>query len=196
MHSFLDQPVGILKRLKASTSQLHERVEQRLQIFSPQFDLHAYIRLVTRFYGFWSPLEVELRKVSGLSESSLALDQRLRAHLLEADLRAFGIDPAVVSQCDRVPNVQTFSRALGCLYVVEGSTLGAQFIARHLSEKFQIGRDSGGAFFCAYEGEVIQRWSDFRAFLILHANTEKDDEILSAARDTFQALDEWLSPLN
>jgi len=62
MHSFLDQPVGILKRLKASTSQLHERVEQRLQIFSPQFDLHAYIRLVTRFYGFWSPLEVALRK--------------------------------------------------------------------------------------------------------------------------------------
>ena len=191
MQSF-DQPAGILKRLKASTSQLHERVEQRLQIFSPQFDLRAYTRLLTRFYGFWSPLEVELRKVSGLSASSLALDRRLKAHLLETDLRVLGIDPAVVSQCDRLPNVETFSRALGCLYVVEGSTLGAQFIARHLSEKFQIGRDSGGAFFGAYEGEVIQRWSDFRAFLILHANSEKNEEILSAARDTFEALDEWL----
>jgi|HubBroStandDraft_6_1064221.scaffolds.fasta_scaffold104942_2 heme oxygenase len=196
MQSFLDQPAGILKRLKASTSQLHERAERRLQIFSSEFDLPAYTRLLTRFYGFWSPLEVELRKVSELSGSSLALDRRLKAHLLEADLRVFGIDPAVVSQCDRIPDVQTFSRALGCLYVVEGSTLGAQFIARHLSEKFQIGRYSGGAFFCAYEGEVIQRWSDFRAFLILHANTERDDEILSAARDTFEALDEWLSPLN
>src|ERR1700733_4035147 len=164
MQSILDQPAGILKLLKANTSQLHERVEQRLQIFSPQFDLRAYTRLLTQFYGFWSPLEVELRKVSGLSSSSLALDRRLKAHLLEADLRVFGIDPAVVSMCDRLPNVQTFSRALGCLYVVEGSTLGAQFIARHLSERFQIGRDSGGAFFCAYEGEVIQRWSDFKAF--------------------------------
>jgi len=192
MQPFLDQPAGILKRLKASTSQLHARVEQRLQIFSPRFDLRAYTLLVTRFYGFWSPLEVELRKVSGLSDSSLALDRRLKAHLLEADLRVLGIDPAVVSQCDRIPNVQTFSRALGCLYVVEGSTLGAQFIARHLSEKFRIGRDSGGAFFCAYEGEVIQRWCDFKTFLILHANTETDDEIIRAARDTFEALDEWL----
>jgi heme oxygenase len=193
MQSFVDQPAGILKRLKASTAQLHERVEQRLQIFTPQFDLRAYTRLVTRFYGFWSPLEIELRKVRGLSSSSLALDRRLKAHLLEADLRVLGIDPAVVPQCDRIPNVQTFSRALGCLYVLEGSTLGAQFIATHLSEKFQIGRASGGAFFCAYEGEVAQRWSDFRAFLILHANTEKNDEILSAARDTFEALDEWLT---
>jgi heme oxygenase (biliverdin-IX-beta and delta-forming) len=193
MQSILDQPAGILKLLKANTSQLHERVEQRLQIFSPQFDLRAYTRLLTQFYGFWSPLEVELRKVSGLSSSSLALDRRLKAHLLEADLRVFGIDPAVVSMCDRLPNVQTFSRALGCLYVVEGSTLGAQFIARHLSERFQIGRDSGGAFFCAYEGEVIQRWSDFKAFLIRQADTDQYEGILSAARDTFEALDEWLS---
>ena len=193
MQSILDQPAGILKLLKANTSQLHERVEQRLQIFSPQFDLRAYTRLLTQFYGFWSPLEVELRKVSELSGSSLALDRRLKAHLLEADLRVFGIDPAVVSMCDRLPNVQTFSRALGCLYVVEGSTLGAQFIARHLSERFQIGRDSGGAFFCAYEGEVIQRWSDFKAFLIRQADTDQYEGILSAARDTFEALDEWLS---
>jgi heme oxygenase (biliverdin-IX-beta and delta-forming) len=187
------QPTDLFKRLKQCTAEIHERVEQRLQIFSPEFDLPAYINLLARFCGFWSPLEKELKTVPELKDPSLALDTRLKAHLLEADLRSFGIDPASVLICSPLPDVRTFHRALGCLYVLEGSTLGAQFIAGHISGRFAIGEDSGGSFFNAYGSAVPQRWSDFRAFVRSRVESEQVDELHSGAKETFEALDAWLS---
>ncbi len=188
-----NQPPDILQRLKRCTADIHERVEQRLQIFSPEFDLPAYIRLLTRFHGFWAPLERELGTVAELKDPLLALETRLKAHLLEADLRAFGIDPSDLPVCSNLPDVRTFHRGLGCLYVFEGSTLGAQFIAKHVSARFGIRESSGGSFFNAYGPAVPERWSDFRAFVRSRAESEKVDELQSGAKETFEALDLWLS---
>lgn len=192
MHPSYDPSAGIFQRLKANTADLHERIESRLEIFSPGYDVQTYTRLLERFYGFWQPLETELCKLSGLAASTLDLESRLKAHLLEADLRRLGAEPERLARCTRLPGVQTFFAGLGCMYVLEGSTLGAQFIARHLRERFGIDESSGGAFFNAYGGSAGKRWSDFRTFLISHAGTGPDDEIVGAARETFEALDEWL----
>lgn len=184
---------GILELLRASTADLHQQIEHRLRIFSPEFDLQAYMRLLARFYGFWLPLESELRKLSVLVTSAVALERRLKAHLLEADLRVFGIDPAVLPLCERLPSVQNLFSGLGCLYVTEGSTLGAQFIARHLREQFSIDAGTGGSFFNAYGGEVAKRWSDFRTFLEMHTSAGNSSELVAAARETFENFNEWLS---
>jgi len=188
-----NQSQDILQSLKRCTAQIHERVEQRLQIFSPEFDLPAYIHLLTRFYGFWAPVEKELTRVTELNDPSLALETRLKSHLLEADLRVFGIDPADVPVCSSLPDVRTFHKSLGCLYVFEGSTLGAQFIARHISARFDIHEGSGASFFNAYGAAVAERWSDFRTFVRSRAGSEKVDEMQTGARETFEALDVWLS---
>ena len=187
------QVSDILQSLKQCTADIHERVEQRLQIFSPEFDLAAYKRLLTRFHGFWSPVEKELSTVTELRDPSLGLETRFKTHLLEADLRGFGIDPATMPICTNLPNVQTFHRGLGCLYVFEGSTLGAQFIAKHISARFDIRDGSGGSFFNAYGPAVPKRWSDFRSFVRSRTETEKVDELQSGAKETFEALDVWLS---
>lgn len=133
----------ILQRLRASTADLHERVERKVNIFSAGFDLACYRRLLERFYGYWAPLEVRLTGVEGLDHPDLALLSRMKAHLLDADLRLLGTDPSLVSTCTQLPGVHTLARALGCMYVLEGSTLGAQFIARHIRETFQLDDGSG-----------------------------------------------------
>lgn len=183
---------GIFDRLKADTADVHERVEQKLQIFSPQFDEAAYTRLLIEFYGFWAPLENELRKVTELREPALGLEYRLKAHLLEADLRFFGIDAADVPVCSVVPEIGTFFRALGCLYVLEGSTLGARYIAKHIRERLDIHEGSGGSFFNAYGAAVGERWSAFRTFVMSHVDSGGEEELVSAARDTFLRLESWL----
>jgi heme oxygenase (biliverdin-IX-beta and delta-forming) len=184
---------SILQRLKSSTAAVHERVEKRLQIFSPEFDLAAYRSLLARFYGFWAPLERELCGVSELNHVDLDLGSRLKAHLLKADLQYLNTDLTAVPECRRLPDVRTFARGLGCLYVLEGSTLGAQFIARHLRERFDITAGNGGSFFNAYGAGVPKRWAEFRGFLMLHAPFVPHDDVLTAAGETFGALDEWLA---
>lgn len=183
----------ILQRLKAETAEAHRQTEKRLPMFDPEFDLRGYARVLEQFYGFWAPLEIELSKAEGVEGPELALRSRLKSHLLEADLRNFGIDPAAVARCSGLPDVGTFVKALGCLYVLEGSTLGSQFIARHLREKFGIGAASGASFFNAYEGEVGARWAAFRAFLTGHATEESADEMIGSAQNTFETLDQWLA---
>jgi heme oxygenase len=184
---------SILHRLKTTTAHVHRRVEERLDIFSAKFNLARYVLLLQRFHGFWAPIEVHLQHVPELCDPALALNERLKAHLLEADLRAFHIDPAHVVQCTHLPHLRSFGQALGCMYVLEGSTLGSQIIARHLTERFQ--RDSGSvaAFFNAYGGAIGARWAEFRYFLTSHTEASSADELLGAAIETFELLDSWLA---
>ena len=185
----------VFQRLKADTARIHEQVEQKLQIFSPQFDEAAYERLLTQFYGFWAPLEIELCKLTELRDPALALETRLKAHLLEADLRFFGIDPTDVPVCSALPAVGTPFSGLGCMYVLEGSTLGSRFIAKHISARFNFRYGSGGSFFNAYEAAVGERWSAFRTFVVSQAGTTGlQEELVGAARDTFKCLNDWLKP--
>jgi heme oxygenase len=185
--------VDILQRLKSSTADIHERVEQQLQIFAPEFDIPAYIQLLSDFYGFWAPVEAQLCRISGLQDSELKLQTRMKSHLLEADLRIFGLDPRQAEMCSALPDVQTFHSGLGCMYVLEGSTLGSQFIAKHIAAKFNIAAGSGASFFNAYGRSVGEQWSAFRDFLCANASHGDEDEVLMAARGTFETLSRWLA---
>jgi heme oxygenase (biliverdin-IX-beta and delta-forming) len=183
----------ILHRLRAGTADIHKQVEQRLDIFSTGFDLTCYRRLLERFYGYWAPLELQLCRVEELNHPELELPARLKANLLEADLRVLGAEPALVPLCTRLPELESLGRALGCLYVLEGSTLGSQLIARHIKKRFQLEYGCGASFFNAYGDAVGARWARFRSFLSLHAEAASEDELLSAARETFETLDSWLA---
>ena len=186
-------PESLLRRLKETTSEVHRRVEERLDVFGPDFDLGRYVVLLQQFYGFWEPIEANLQRLPELRNPALSLENRLKAHLLETDLRAFRIDSALAARCSHLPRLRTFGQALGCMYVLEGSTLGSQIIARHLAERFRIDSGSGAAFFNAYSGAVGARWAEFRQFLTSHIDTSCVDELLGTAVETFECFDSWLA---
>jgi heme oxygenase len=82
------------------------------------------------------------------------------------------------------------------MYVLEGSTLGSRLIAQHISARFNFSYGSGGSFFNAYGAAVGERWSAFRTFVVSQTGTTgAQEELLGAARDTFECLNEWLKPL-
>ncbi|HWI55760.1 MAG TPA: biliverdin-producing heme oxygenase, partial [Bacillota bacterium] len=98
--------------------------------------------------------------------------------------------------CRALPPVTQCAEALGTLYVIEGATLGGQFIARHLAARFGLTPANGAAFFHSYGLQVGPRWQQFRAFLV-SASAELEQEratIIASAQRTFQALDDWLFP--
>lgn len=144
-------------------------------------------------HGYWAPVEKELARVPELRAQELALASRFKAHLLEADLRIFGVDVLRVARCSELPRVDSFAHALGCLYVLEGSTLGSVFIARRLREQFDIGFGSGASFFNAYGTETGARWKQFREFVSRSTADVSGDEVVAGARETFERFEDWLS---
>ncbi|HYO81993.1 MAG TPA: biliverdin-producing heme oxygenase [Bryobacteraceae bacterium] len=188
--------MNILLRLKHDTADLHERVERHIPIFSPQFDLSAYITLIERFYGYWAPLEEQLLKVDGLCDPPLVLPERLKTHLLSADLQRFGVNPHDLPTCSALPDVSTFPRACGCLYVLEGSTLGSQVIARQLRQALDLDRENGASYFNAYGPETGARWRTFREFVEARTSPEFIAPTVAAARETFASLDCWLTAIS
>ena len=183
---------NIFDLLRKSTEDIHRLIEQRVPVFREGFDLEDYSRLVEHFFGFWAPVEERLSNVTSLRDPDLALQSRFKRSLLREDLLILGRDPATVRQCEKLPRLDTFLQGLGCLYVLEGSTLGAQIISRRLKETLQLGERSGASFFNAYGGSTGSRWMEFKRFVSASVQPEQADNVVEAARETFTCFYEWL----
>jgi heme oxygenase len=183
----------LFERLKAETRDLHARIERHLPIFQPDFSMRDYSHLLTLYLGFYTPVEARLEglRVTGLS---MFTEDRRKCPLLIRDLEQLEPNaPPWYAHAEEVPVLGSISQGIGCMYVLEGSTLGGQLISRHLQAKFGITSDRGGTFFASYGENLGQRWTEFRASVNAdeRAHTEMD-EIVASARATFQCFDAWL----
>jgi len=183
---------NIFSLLRRGTADIHELIEQRVPVFREGFDLEDYAQLVEHFFGFWAPVEARLSQLRALRDPELALQSRFKSSLLTEDLHVLGRDPATVRHCGKLPTLDTFWQGLGCLYVLEGSTLGSQIISRRLEDKLQLREGSGASFFNAYGGLVGSRWMEFKRFASAWVKPENADDVVEAARQTFLCFYEWL----
>lgn len=183
----------VLVRLRTETRPHHDAIEAALDLTRETLTLDAYLRTLKRFYGFYRPLEDGLADIAGWTERGIDLAQRQKAPLLESDLRALGVaSPSALPVCTDLPAHGTVAAALGCLYVLEGATLGGQVISRSVQKATDITIDSGGRFFRGYGDRTGGMWQAFRAALVAFAVTPGDqNEIVSAAKDTFSKLHRW-----
>ncbi|WP_426757076.1 biliverdin-producing heme oxygenase [Myxococcus sp. Y35] len=186
-------------RLKSETRPHHERTEALVRLLDADLTPSAYGHHLEALLGFYAPLEAKLASLGLDSVAGLSIQTRWKAHLLEADLRAFGHDArslARLPRCEDLPALPGVPEALGCLYVLEGSTLGGQLILRHLRRHFE-GKPSGAfAFFTAYGDEVGPRWRAFGEAINqaseLAADEAFDARVVSGAQETFDAYAAWL----
>jgi heme oxygenase (biliverdin-IX-beta and delta-forming) len=178
--------------LKEGTADVHQQIEERVPVFREGFNLADYAHLVERFYGYWFPVETKLIEVPQLNHPELHLLARLKSRLLIEDLKILGRDPASLPLCNRLPVLDTYPRALGCLYVLEGSTLGGRLISKRLAEHLNLHEDSGAAFFNAYGESTGRRWLEFKSFVSTHTEPQQTGDIVTAARQTFQCFYDWL----
>jgi heme oxygenase len=182
---------GILSRLRAESRLEHEAVERDLDLMSAGLTVAVYRRRLEQLHGFYAPLEDRLEALgafSGAEPEPLA-----KAALLAADLRALGVaEPERLPRCQALPDLLGPAQALGCLYVIEGATLGGQVIARHLHRTLGLEPQSGARFFHGYGEETGPRWRSFGARLVAFAvNAPREDLMVRAAIETFRALRAW-----
>jgi heme oxygenase len=185
----------IRTRLKEETRPLHLAAERSLDLPNRTHSLDAYTRLVERFFSFHAAAEKRLSRVPDLPATVVDLDARRKTPLLRQDLLSLGRHEAAIAAlplCADLPALDTVAQALGCLYVLEGSTLGGQFICRHLRQSPGIGPEDGARYFNSYGAEVGTMWRRFGETLdSFNTSTEIENTVVRSACDTFAAFGRW-----
>ncbi len=190
-----------LGQLKSRTRAAHDAIEQQLDLLRPGLSAERYRRLLDRFLGFYEPLESQLAKMSALGRiDGLELPTRWKTPWLIADLRALSASAAdrvatVRATAAQLPELERKAQALGCLYVLEGASLGGALIHRHLESTLpDVARDAG-AFFRGHGDRTGSRWVAFRAVLRRELRrADQIDDAVRAAQATFSSLGRWCAP--
>ncbi len=187
-------PQPTARALREATKEAHERLGRALPLTSPELTLDTYRVVVEAYYGFHAPLEPRLVAAAATSDGAVPIRGREKLWRLRRDLRALGSTDgriAALPQCSWVPDVSTVQRTLGCLYVIEGATLGGRIVARSVREHLGLGPSTGASFFEGYGPATGAMW---RSFLeCLNACETSRAEVVEAAVETFGALERWLS---
>lgn len=185
--------MSILAVLREQTRTEHQAIEQTLGLMSDTLTGAEYRRTLERFYGFWLPVEARLRQAHGLDAIGIDLTAREKTPLLALDLLALDVEaPSGARLCGELPQVGSAAAALGCLYVIEGASLGGQVISRHLRARLDITPATGGRFFHGYGERTGEMWRAFGAVVSGFSLTDTAQaEMVEAAIATFRLLREW-----
>ena len=183
-------PAPLLARLRTETRPYHDAVEQNefnqaLAAGAPSEAATA--RFLAKMYGFLVPYEEALLVHAPALGPAWELPGRQRAHLILEDLHAV---PGQLPLCPAMPPLATVPQLLGALYVLEGSTLGGQVLARQLAKagSHQV------RYFTGYGALTGPRWKALCQLLGEAApDAATEDEIVQSAIHTFQHLATWLA---
>jgi heme oxygenase len=186
---------AILAELKDATSAHHRKLESEGDIWTMLSSPSRYRHLISRMFGIYLPLESRLQSVQGLSTYLPDISRRWKISMLTADLLVLGVDPRSCLEITDTPDFANVAAAFGCLYVLEGSTLGGQFISRQLHAELGLTPENGCRFFSSYGANVGQMWMTFgqalESFAAAHDGCRY--EIVESAVATFECFSRGLA---
>ena len=195
---------GLLARLRQETRAAHAALEAAVPLMSESVSRADYVRFMTLVGAFHATVEQQLSGVDGLVDVIADLSERRKTERLESDFSALGLQPAALWAARQslrcpldperhafVPSVSSIDRAVGVLYVLEGSTLGSQLLYRHLSVALPEVMARSSSFLCCYGTRTGQMWNAFREQLETAAPQLDHDAVIDAARDAFVVLRDW-----
>lgn len=191
--SAADPHPTIVERLRDATRDAHTALEAALDWQRTVSTRDGYRRLLGRFHGFhagWEPA------IAALLDDPAFSEPRRRTHLLAADLLALGLAPG---ELDRLPvcppiHLQDRAGALGAMYVLEGSTLGGQVVARHVVAELGLCAGQGCSYYTAHGAATGRMWRAFRQRLLDEdPGADAGAAMVRAAQRTFTCLGEWLT---
>lgn len=189
----------IAQRLRMETRPDHDAIEANprlARLLAADLTRAEYATSLGRLLGYYLPVEAALRDMAHVFPAALEADVRLsKTGLLRADLTALGASSDVPCADDAFLPMRQPEAAWGCLYVMEGSTLGGQIIARTLAASIDVHPTSGGSFHVPYGPLTGARWQTFRALLAREVEEHglDPDAVVAGAKTTFATMNAWMA---
>ena len=186
----------ILQQLKDETRESHSALEHQMPLLDAALQASVYQRMVQQLYTYHKPFEVALLSSTGFAGIGIDYSDRSKTARLARDLDVLGMNASEVAQlplCTSLPPLTHPSHIFGCLYVLEGATLGGQIVARHLQASLGLTPDTGASYFSGYGLQTGAQWKVFCARLTAYAAGIDDTrEILAGAHATYFTLSAWM----
>jgi len=172
--------------LKEQTKQQHDDTEAKLQsqkIFDKSYTLDDYKKLLIHNYKLISRYEPQVQEqLKGYPE--LKLDLRSKVDALKVDLNNLNIE----TQSEALTqNLENEAEAFGALYVMEGSTLGGNVIAKQLKRNPEF-ENIEFNYFGVYGENTGPFWQEFKSIIDEKITEEQYDDCVTGAKKAYQLL--------
>ena len=177
------QTIELRTQLRDATAPLHKQLDQQpllVALLSKELPLADYQQLLGIYYSLYHQLEAAIKAYLSLQSIAFDYQPRYKTPLLLNDLKYWHIKPEPLRCQITLPDLNSLGALLGLLYVLEGSTLGGQFIAQHLQLTYGYTRSTGSDFYSGYGEQTTTHWQSFISYL----NSFSDQPDLAA-----QAID-------
>lgn len=172
--------------LKEHTKKYHDETEDHLQskkIFDKSYTLDDYKKLLLHNYQLVSQYEPQiLEKLKNHKELELHL--RKKIDVLRTDLENLEISTETE---DPPQNIENEAEAFGALYVMEGSTLGGNVIAKQLKKNPEF-EDVDFNYFGVYGENTGPYWQTFKSIIDEKITEEDYQDCLIGAKKAYQLL--------
>ena len=188
----LDEPA--IASIRRATRYRHEALEGVLGL-GPTLSHRRYLNALRGFEAFlsaWEPrIEAALPAVLRQEFAS-----RSRRRLLRRDLEQLHAEPLPPERrqmCEQAVSridLDGAAAVFGSMYVLEGSALGGQVIARLALSTLGFDADHGAAYFSGLDRHAAARWTAFRALFEEHVGIgpKEREQACDAGVQTFDAL--------
>ncbi len=187
---------GLLPRLRRDTHASHTALESRIDLMNRVETAADYKKVLEAFYGLFSPFENRIsRHSSELAAWIPDIEARRRSDALRRDLYVLGNASPEDLPTAAVPEYASLAEQMGCLYVLEGSTLGGQVISRQIQQTLGFGPERGCEFFNSHGAATGEMWQRFRTGIESYAAAVPSEQaaVIQSAIRTFQVFDAWIN---
>ena len=175
----------LFSQLKASTESEHREIEAIIAPFVSFKSIDVYKEHILKSWIFYRSIETDLAALPW-PVIGLDFDSRRKIPLLEQDLLVLEVKSRPVESSPRISESLDLDFAIGCLYVVEGATLGGQVISGYLSG-LGIEPATGGRFYHGYGAKTGEMWKSLRTVAAHHCLTDiQIDRAIEGAKLTFE----------
>ncbi|WP_153801186.1 biliverdin-producing heme oxygenase [Foetidibacter luteolus] len=177
-------------RLKEETKAAHQSLEKAMVVYIRKVQTEEqYVRLLQLFYGFYRPLEERIARY--VDDSIMPeFNSRAKTGRLLNDMDNGAADDNILAV--DLPVIESLAAALGAMYVLEGSTLGGEYIAKMLASQSGI-KDSRLSFFNSYGNKRMEMWAGFIETINSYGNDSNiSRQVVDSASQTFLKFKSWL----
>jgi heme oxygenase len=191
----MDASTSAMVRLRAATWSSHQRLEKRLDVKTRFSSLAAYRTHLEMMWGFCAAIEQQVGP-NAFGDALADYEARRKLPALARDLVVLGAEADAVAQlarCEALPPCADAASAFGCVYVLEGATLGGRTLLPLVQARLGVSAEHGAAFLSSYGAEVSSMWQRFGAQLDAWCCLpSRQARAADAAVATFDALHDWL----
>jgi heme oxygenase len=148
--------------LKVSTAPAHRKLDENplvAGLMTGSLTIREYQAMLSGYQEFFSAWETAIQREFPSVISELGRFRFEKSHWLSEDLRKLRVEPIITTVDLELPKDRP--GLAGCLYVIEGSTLGGMHLSRG---KVALPGDAS-RFFRGYGNQTLPAWADFIEWL-------------------------------